>query len=154
MPPTHLKKAAETPPGEASDLRATVQAILDEIEAGGEAAAKAHADRFDGYAGELILTRDEIDAAAARLDQRLRDDIRYAHDNVRRFAEGQRDTIADMQLELAPGLVAGQKAIPCDAVGCYVPGGRYAHVASALMTVTTAKVAGCRHVAACSPPRP
>ncbi|MYA87967.1 MAG: histidinol dehydrogenase, partial [Boseongicola sp. SB0662_bin_57] len=75
-------------------------------------------------------------------------------DNVRRFAEAQKDTLQDMELEVVPGLVAGQKAIPVSAAGCYVPGGRYSHVASAIMTVTTAKVAGCGHVVAASPPRP
>ncbi|MCY3828308.1 MAG: histidinol dehydrogenase, partial [Rhodospirillaceae bacterium] len=85
---------------------------------------------------------------------KLKDDIRFAWDNVRRFAEAQKDTIRDMQIEISPGLIAGQKAIPCKAAGCYAPGGRYSHVASALMTVTTAKVAGCGHIAACSPPRP
>ena len=102
----------------------------------------------------MVLTRDEIDEAAAKVSQKLKDDIRYAHDNVRRFAEAQKATITDMQFEIAPGLIAGQKAIPCQAAGCYAPGGRYAHIASALMTVTTAKVAGCGHIAACSPPRP
>ena len=75
-------------------------------------------------------------------------------DGDARFAEAQKATITDMQMEIAPGLIAGQKAIPVNAAGCYAPGGRYAHIASALMTVTTAKVAGCGHIAACSPPRP
>ncbi len=85
---------------------------------------------------------------------KLKDDIRYAHDCVRRFAEAQKATITDMAFEIARGLIAGQKAIPCQAAGCYAPGGRYAHIASALMTVTTPKVAGCGRIAACSPPRP
>jgi histidinol dehydrogenase len=62
--------------------------------------------------------------------------------------------VADFEVEVVPGLIAGQKAIPVNAAGCYVPGGRYSHIASAIMTVTTAKVAGCRHIVACSPPRP
>ena len=149
-----LKAATRRSTDDAGDVRATVQAILDEIEAGGDEAALRHAARFDRYEGNVVLTRDEIDAAAAAVPERVRDDIRFAHDNVRRFAEAQRGTIRDMEVELAPGLVAGQKAIPCGAAGCYAPGGRYSHVASALMTVTTAKVADCRHIAACSPPRP
>lgn len=150
----YLKKAARTATDDAGDVRATVQAILDEIEAGGDAAARAYAAKFDRYEGNIVLTRDEIDAAAAQVSQKLKDDIRYAHDNVRRFAEAQKATITDMQFEITPGLIAGQKAIPCQSAGCYAPGGRYAHIASALMTVTTAKVAGCGHIAACSPPRP
>jgi len=154
MTEIYLKKAERTATDDAGSVRATVQAILDEIEAGGDAAARACAAKFDRYEGNVVLTRDEIDEAAAKVSQKLKDDIRYAHDNVRRFAEAQKATITDMQFEIAPGLIAGQKAIPCQAAGCYAPGGRYAHIASALMTVTTAKVAGCGHIAACSPPRP
>ena len=150
----YLKKAARAATDDAGAVRATVQTILDEIEAGGDAAARRYAAQFDRYEGNVVLTRDEIDEAAAKVSQKLKDDIRYAHDNVRRFAEAQKATITDMTFEIAPGLIAGQKAIPCQAAGCYAPGGRYAHIASALMTVTTAKVAGCGHIAACSPPRP
>ncbi len=150
----YLKKASKRSTDDAGDVRATVQSILDEIEAGGDEAARRYAAKFDRYEGNVVLTRDEIDAAAKAVPERLKDDIRYAHDNVRRFAEAQKETIRDMQIELSPGLVAGQKAIPCQAAGCYAPGGRYSHIASALMTVTTAKVAGCGHITACSPPRP
>ena len=151
---TYLKKAERVSTDDAGDVREAVQAILDAIEVGGDAAARDYAAKFDRYDGNIVLTRDEIDAAAARVPQKLKDDIRYAHDNVRRFAEAQKATITDMQMELAPGLIAGQRAIPCQSAGCYAPGGRYAHIASALMTVTTAKVAGCGHIAATSPPRP
>jgi len=131
-----------------------VQAILDEIEAGGDEAAKRYAAKFDRYDGNVVLTRDEIAAAGDKVSQKLKDDIRFAWDNVRRCAEAQKETIQDMDYQIAPGFTAGQKAIPCQAAGCYAPGGRYSHIASALMTVTTAKVAGCGHITACSPPRP
>ncbi len=150
----YLKKASRRSTDDASDIRAAVQDILNRIEAGGDEAAKQYAARFDRYDGNIVLARDEIEAAAEQVPQKLKDDIRFAWDNVRRFAEAQKDTIRDMQIEISPGLIAGQKAIPCKAAGCYAPGGRYSHVASALMTVTTAKVAGCGHIAACSPPRP
>ena len=150
----YLKKATKTSSTDAGDVRETVQKILDDIEAGGETVARQYADRFDRYAGNLVLEPHEIEAAAERLPQRLKDDIRFAHDNVRRFAEAQMQTLSDIQLEVVPGLVAGQKSIPCRAAGCYVPGGRYSHIASAIMTVTTAKVAGCEHISVCSPPRP
>jgi sulfopropanediol 3-dehydrogenase len=150
----YLKKATRRSTDDAGDVRATVQAILDEIEAGGDDAALRYAAKFDRYEGNVVLTRDEIEAASAKVPQRLKDDIRFAYDNVRRFAQAQKDTIKDMEIELAPGLTAGQKAIPCQAAGCYAPGGRYSHIASALMTVTTAKVAGCGYITACSPPRP
>lgn len=154
MSVTYLKKAPLTSATDAGDVQAVVREILDAIEAGGDDAARSYAAKFDKYDGNIVLTRDEIDAAAAKVPQKLKDDIRFAHDNVRTFAEAQKSTIQDMQVELRPGLIAGQKAIPCGSAGCYAPGGRYSHVASALMTVTTAKVAGCGHISACSPPRP
>ena len=150
----YLKKASRKSTDDAGDVRATVQSILDEIEAGGDEAAKRYAAKFDKYDGNVVLTRDEIKTAATQVPQKLKDDIRFAWDNVRRFAEAQRDSIHDVEIEVVPGLIAGQKAIPCGAAGCYAPGGRYSHIASALMTVTTAKVAGCGHITACSPPRP
>ena len=150
----YLKTASRRSTDDASDIRATVQDILNRIEAGGDEAAKRYAAKFDRYDGNIVLARDEIESAAEQVPQKLKDDIRFAWDNVRRFAEAQKDTIRDMQIEISPGLIAGQKAIPCQAAGCYAPGGRYSHIASALMTVTTAKVAGCGHIAACSPPRP
>ena len=154
MARTYLKKATLTSKSDASDVHQTVQGILDEIEKGGEAAARAFAEKFDRYSGNLLLTRDEIDHAATLVPEKLKSDIQFAHDNVRRFAEAQKQTLQDVEYEVIPGLTAGQKAIPVDAAGCYVPGGRYSHIASAIMTVTTAKVAGCQHIAACSPPRP
>ena len=76
-----------------------------------------------------------------------------SYENVRRFAEAQKATVANFEVEVVPGLIAGQKAIPVDTAACYIPGGRYNHIASAIMTVTTAKVAGCNNIIACSPPR-
>ncbi|WP_299740398.1 histidinol dehydrogenase [uncultured Roseobacter sp.] len=150
----YLKKAAKTAMTDAGDVRETVQNILNDIEAGGDAAALKYAEKFDNYQGSIILNEEEIAAASVLVSQKLKDDIAFAHDNVRRFAETQKSTMSDVELEVVPGLIAGQKAIPCRAAGCYVPGGRYSHIASAIMTVTTAKVAGCQHITACSPPRP
>lgn len=150
----YLKKAAKTASTDAGETREIVQRILRDIEAGGDAAARRYAVELDKYEGNIVLTRDEIDAARALVPQKLQDDIRFAHDNVRRFAEAQHGSLSDFQVELVPGLITGQRAIPCRSVGCYVPGGRYSHVASAIMTVTTARVAGCQHITACSPPRP
>ena len=150
----YLKKAAKTATSDASDVRGIVQKILDEIEQGGDEAALAYAAKFDKYDGNVILTAEEIEAASALVPERLKRDIQFAHDNVRRFAEAQKATLGDVEVEIVPGLIAGQKCIPCNAAGCYVPGGRYSHIASAIMTVTTAKVAGCKHIVTCSPPRP
>ena len=152
MKRTYLKKASKTARTDATDVRETVQGILDEIEAGGDEAAMGYAAKFDQYEGNILLSDEEIEAACAKVPQKLKDDIAFAHDNVKRFAEVQKQTISDVELEVTPGFVLGQKSIPCGSVGCYIPGGRYAHVASAIMTVTTAKVAGCDHIVACSPP--
>ncbi len=153
MSRVYLKKASLTAKSDASDVHATVQSILNDIEARGDAGALDYAAKFDKYEGSVLLSEEEIAAASAKVSQKLKDDIAFAHDNVRRFAEVQKSTLTDVQLEIVPGLIAGQKAIPVKAAGCYVPGGRYSHIASAIMTVTTAKVAGCKHIAACSPPR-
>lgn len=150
----YLKKADLTPTSGASDVRDTVQAILDDIETRGEPAALEYAAKFDRYDGAIKLTRAEIDAAIAKVPEKLKKDIQFAHDNVRRFAEAQKATLKDIEVEVVPGLIAGQKSIPVRAAGCYIPGGRYSHIASAIMTVTTAKVAGCGSITACSPPRP
>lgn len=154
MAPTYLKQATKTAMTDAGDVQETVQNILNDIEAGGDDTARAYANRFDQYDGNILLTEDDIRAACALVPEKLKADIRFAHDNVRRFAEAQKQTMHDIEYEVVPGLVAGQKAIPVRAAGCYVPGGRYSHIASAIMTVTTAKVAGCKHIVACSPPRP
>jgi sulfopropanediol 3-dehydrogenase len=150
----YLKVA--TPPAAAGhgDVRAQVAALLAEIDLGGEASVRDLAARFDRWEGPLIVPRQDIDRAAAALSDAVKEDIRFAHHNIRRFAQAQRDTMQDTQVEILPGVIAGQRQIPIAAAGCYVPGGRYAHVASAIMTITTAKVAGVGHVTACSPPRP
>lgn len=150
----YLKKATLTSTSDASDTHRTVQGILDDIEAGGDDKAMEYAAKFDKYDGAVILTEADIEAASAKVPEKLKADIRFAHDNVRRFAQAQKSTLRDVEVEIVPGLLAGQKVIPVDAAGCYVPGGRYSHIASAIMTVTTAKVAGCNHIVACSPPRP
>ena len=150
----YLKKATLTAQSDASNVHDIVRGILNDIEDGGDTKALEYAQKFDKYDGNIILTKEEIAAACALVPQKLKEDIQFAHENVRRFAEAQKATVSDVEHEVVPGLIAGQKAIPVDAAGCYVPGGRYSHIASAIMTVTTAKVAGCNHIMATSPPRP
>ncbi len=154
MTRTYLKKADLTSFSDVSDVRETVQNILDDIEARGDEGALEYAAKFDKYDGNIKLTADEIAAASALVPEKLKRDIEFAHDNVRRFAEAQKETLKDIEYEVVPGLIAGQKSIPVRTAGCYIPGGRYSHIASAVMTVTTAKVAGCSNIIACSPPRP
>lgn len=149
----YLKSAPLNEPAAQDALRARVSEMLREIETAGEAAALRYARELDGWEGDVALSPEEIATAEARLDPRVKADIAFAHGNIRRFAEAQRATLTDMEIEMAPGFVAGQKSIPVSAAGCYAPGGRFSHIASALMTITTAKAAGVGHVAACSPPR-
>jgi sulfopropanediol 3-dehydrogenase len=150
----YLKRAAKTAATDEADVRATVQGMLTDIEAGGEQMAADYARRLDKWEGDIVVSADDVAKAASQVPQKLKDDIRFAHDKVRKFAQAQRGAILDIEVELAPGLIAGHRNIPVDTAGCYVPGGRYTHVASAIMSVTTAKVAGVRNVIACSPPRP
>ena len=154
MSRVYLKKAQLTPKSNASEVNETVKNILIDIEAGRDEKAKEYASKFDQYQGNIILTDEEIEAASELVPAKLKKDIEFAHDNVRRFAEKQKETLKNTEIEIHPGFVTGQKVIPVDAAGCYVPGGRYSHIASAIMTVTTAKVAGCKFITACSPPKP
>ena len=150
----YLKQALTTPETDHQDVRDLVQVMLARIAVDGETAVRDYSRTFDKWEGDLVVSRDRLAAATDQVPARLKDDIRFAHDNIRRFAEAQRATLSDCAVEILPGLMAGQKQIPVAAAGCYVPGGRYSHVASAIMTITTAKVAGVPHIAACSPPRP
>jgi sulfopropanediol 3-dehydrogenase len=154
MTADYLKRAPKTAASGEANVRATVQKMLDEIEAGGEAKAADYARRLDQWEGDIVVSASERKQAAAKVPDKLKADIRFAHDHVRRFAETQRAAILDTEVELSPGLIAGHRNIPVTTAGCYVPGGRYTHVASAIMSATTAKVAGVEHIVACSPPRP
>lgn len=147
-----LKSAKGLPAGAAQDTSDTVQVMLARIQTEGENAVRDYAQRLDGWDGDIVVPRADLEDAANRIPTQLQDAIRYAHDNIRTFAEAQRASVQDFETELRPGLVTGQKMIPLTTSGCYVPGGRYAHIASALMTITTARAAGVQNVIACSPP--
>lgn len=151
---TYLKKADKTSATGEDETRKIVSNMLAEIEAGGEEAARAYGEKLDNFSGNIVVTREEIEAAGGKVSQKLKDDIQFAYDRVRKFAEAQKASITEFETELSPGLWAGQKLIPMETAGCYVPGGRYAHVASAIMSVGTAKVAGVKNVVACSAPKP
>lgn len=149
----YLKKASKTPATGEDDTRATVAGMLRDIEAGREARALHYAESLDGWQGDVVVSKGDIAAAAESVPEQIRRDIRFAHERVKGFAEAQLASMVEFETELSAGLVAGQRLIPVDTAGCYVPGGRYAHIASALMSVATAKVAGVENVIACSPPR-
>ena len=152
MAVTYLKKAAKTPQTGTDETRAIVADMLAKIEAGGEEAALGYGRDLDGYTGEAVVSADTIAAAGEKLSQQLKDDIQFAYDRVTKFAHAQKESIQEFETELSPGLWAGQKLIPIETAGCYVPGGRYAHVASAIMSIATARVAGVENVIACTAP--
>ena len=151
----HLKVGR--PPAErvAEDarVRAAVEVLLADIARGGDAAVRALSAKFDGWdRRDFRLTDAEIRAALAELSARDLDDIRFAQAQVRSFAEHQRAALRDIEVETLPGVVLGHRNIPVDSVGCYVPGGKYPMLASAHMSVVTAKVAGVHRIATCAPP--
>lgn len=134
-------------------VRATVEGILADIEARGDAAVRELSVKFDGWDREdFRLSDQEIEACLGELTARDLDDIRFAQAQVRNFAERQRESMVDIEVETLPGVVLGHKNIPVNSVGCYVPGGKYPLLASAHMSVITAKVAGVKRIITCAPP--
>jgi sulfopropanediol 3-dehydrogenase len=139
--------------GRNSDVTGVVEAILREVETRGDAAVREYSIRFDGLDRETYrLSQVEIDACVASLTPQERKDIDFAQAQVRRFAEAQRASLLDIEIETLPGVILGHKNIPIQNVGCYVPGGKYPLLASAHMSVLTAKIAGCERVITCAPP--
>jgi sulfopropanediol 3-dehydrogenase len=149
---TYLKTATKTPETETDAARAVVTEMLANIEAGGEKAVRDYALSLDKWAGAIVMTPEMIAERIRDVPQSVRDDIEFAAGQVRRFAEAQRKSVSDFTLEMSPGLHLGQKLVPINTAGCYVPTGRYAHIASAYMSVATAKAAGVKTVIACSAP--
>jgi sulfopropanediol 3-dehydrogenase len=134
-------------------VRSTVEGILKDIETRGDAAVRELALKFDKYAPPAFrLTKSEIEAAIAKVASRDMADIRFAHDQIKRFAQAQRDSMRDIEVETLPGVVLGHRNIPVQSVGCYVPGGKFPMVASAHMSVLTASVAGVPRIVASAPP--
>ncbi|HSF64992.1 MAG TPA: histidinol dehydrogenase [Paracoccaceae bacterium] len=148
-----VKRPVPVPPGQDAALARHVSEMLVDLERGREDAALCFARDLDGWEGPVEVMPRDIDTACRRMAPDLARAIDWAQANIAAFARAQRASLHETEVELRPGLVAGQRIIPVAAAGCYVPGGRYAHVASALMTVTTARVAGVGHISAVSPPR-
>jgi sulfopropanediol 3-dehydrogenase len=150
---THLKRrtsasATSTP----ADVRATVEHVIQDVRERGDAAVREYSEKFDGFTpASLRLSRAEIDASISCVPAQTLEDIRQVQRNVRRFAELQLASLTEFETEVEPGVFLGQKNLPIDAIGAYVPGGRYPLLASAHMTIVTAKVAGVRRVAAVTP---
>src|SRR6056297_1469648 len=137
-----------------SKVRTVVESTLKDIETRGDAAVRELSEKFDGYAPESFrLSQSEIEAAMQKVSAREMADIRFAQDQIRRFAEAQRASMTDIEVETLPGVILGHKNIPVQSVGCYVPGGKFPMVASAHMSVLTASVAGVPRIVAAAPPK-
>ena len=152
---TYLKTArsAEARANDDAKTRAIVESTLKQIETGGDAAVRELSEKFDNYSPTSFkLSQDEIDTLIASLTDRELADIKFAQENVRQFAQAQRDSMLDIEVEPMPGVILGHKNIPVQSVGCYVPGGKFPMVASAHMSVATASVAKVPRIIACTPP--
>lgn len=149
---TYLKKATKTPETETGTAQAVVTEMLAEIEKNGEQAVLEYAKKLDKWEGNPIVTKEQIAEVSASIPEAVKRDIDFAIKQVYDFACAQRDSIRDFDVELHNGVTAGQKVLPVNVAGCYAPAGRYAHIASAYMGVTTAKAAGVKTVIACSGP--
>ena len=152
---THLKRSKPETEKAEDDARVAeaVAATLADIEARGDTAVRDLANKFDGYDRDSYrLTPEEIDAIIAKVAPRDMEDIKFAQEQVVNFARAQRDSMKDIEVETLPGVTLGHKNIPVQSVGCYVPGGKFPMVASAHMSVATAKVAGVPRIIACTPP--
>ena len=151
MTVTYIKQATKTAQSGSGETAEKVATMLVELAKGGEQAVRKYSADFDQWEGEMMVSRNRIDAAARRLPDTVKADIRFAHQRVSDFARHQKESMREFETELIDGLIVGQKLVPVETAGCYVPGGRYAHVASAIMSVATAKVAGVENIIATSP---
>ncbi|KAH6876528.1 histidinol dehydrogenase [Thelonectria olida] len=156
MPRTYLKKAVpvETPAsGSGADVPSIVKGVIDTIRSEGDAAVRRYSEKFDKWSPPSYkLSPSEIQDVIAQVPDQIIEDIKQVQANVRKFAIAQKESLKEFELEMAPGVVLGQKNNPIDSVGAYIPGGRYPLLASAHMTILTAKVAGVRNVIGCTPP--
>ncbi|MDJ0624620.1 MAG: histidinol dehydrogenase [Desulfocapsaceae bacterium] len=149
----YIKKSKLSFEEASSQKRAVVKEILKNIELNGEDAVRDLAAKFDDWHDDFILSPKRKQELIAQVPQGVKDDIEFAYEQVYGFARAQRDSIVDIEKETLPGVRLGQRVIPMEVAGCYIPGGRFAHACSAIMSVATAKAAGVKTVIACSPPR-
>lgn len=147
----YLKKAPPRQESIDTATSETVERLLVDIQRNGRDAVEKYARELDGWHGPIVLGENDFAKATRALSQGVKDDIAFAYSRVRDFALRQRESLHEFEVQLIDGLVAGQKLIPVNTAGCYVPGGRYAHAASAIMSVCTAKVAGVPDIVATSP---
>lgn len=155
MMPRHLKsvKPLSTKQGPAVDVSSIVKGVIDDVRSNGDAAVRKYSEKFDKWSpSSFKLSAEQIQAAIDAVPEQTINDIKEVQSNVRKFAVAQRESIRDFELEIQPGVFLGQRNNPINRVGAYIPGGRYPLLASAHMTILTAKVAGVPHVIGCTPP--
>lgn len=148
----HLKKASKTPETESGIARKVAGEMLAAIEKRGEAAVREYAENLDRWTGDIVVSAAEMERRTRDIPPQIKRDIEFATERVRRFANAQKESLREFATEVAPGLTAGQRLVPVNVAGCYVPTGRYAHIASAYMSIATAKAAGVPTVIAASTP--
>ena len=149
---TYLKKASKTPETETATAQKVVTEMLAQIDERGESAVREYALKLDQWAGDIVMSAQEIERRCAEVPEQVRRDIDFAIAQVRDFALAQRDSVKEFETQLHPGVTAGQRVLPVNVAGCYAPAGRYAHIASAYRGVATARAAGVRTFVACSGP--
>ena len=148
----YLKKAIKTPESDDSETQKIVERILKDVRENGEDAYLRHyGAKFENWSGKLILTKEEIDEIGSTVPDQVKEDLKFAYEQVYGFAVKQRESMQEFETELTPGVTLGQRLIPCNCAGCYIPGGRFAHAASAIMSIATARAAGVPFVIAASP---
>ena len=148
----YLKRATKSPESETGAARKVAEEMLAEIERNGERAVREYAAKLDAWTGPIVVSEKEIEQRLRAIPPDVKRDIGFATERVRRFAQAQRESIREFAIEVHPGVTAGQRLVPVNVAGCYVPTGRYAHIASAYMAIATAKAAGVPFVVACSTP--
>ncbi len=149
---TYIKKASKTPESDEAETREIVENILKAVrENGDDEILRHYSNKFENWNKKLILEPEEIEERAKNVPQRVKADLAFAYDQVYNFAVKQRESMREFETEITPGVILGQRLIPCDCAGCYIPGGLFAHAASAIMSIATAKAAGVPYVVACSP---
>jgi sulfopropanediol 3-dehydrogenase len=149
---SYIKKAAKTPESDEAETRKIVENILNAVrENGDDEILRHYSSKFKNWDKKLILSPEEIEQRAQSVSAAVKDDLKFAYEQVYGFAVKQRESMQEFETEITPGVTLGQRLIPCNCAGCYIPGGLFAHAASAIMSIATAKAAGVPFVAACSP---
>jgi sulfopropanediol 3-dehydrogenase len=149
---TYLKKAEKTPETDERETQQIVEGILKDVRENGEDAYLRHyGAKFKDWSGKIILTKEEVEKQGSTIPDQLKKDLQFSYEQVFGFATAQRESMKEFETEIYPGVTLGQRLIPCNCAGCYIPGGRFAHAASAIMSIGTAKAAGVPHVIAASP---